>query len=124
MNVVDSSGWLEYFADGPNASHYTAPLTDLQKLIVPVVSIYRVFKVLLREKGENTALQGVAAMRRANVVDLTSTLAIAAATLSLEYSLPLADSMILATAKHYEALLWTQDIGFKGMDGVKYFVKK
>ena len=101
MNVVDSSGWLEYFSDGPNASHFEAPLKDQQRLIVPTVSIYEVFKVMLREKGETAALQGVAAMQNVTAVDLSPQLAISAANLSLSYSLPMADSIILATAQHY-----------------------
>jgi toxin FitB len=124
MNVVDSSGWLEYFADGPNASHFELPLSDRQQLIVPSISIYEVFKVLLREKDEVSALQGVAAMHSATVVDLTSTLSLSAASISLKHSLPMADSIILATAINHKAILWTQDIDFQGMAEVKYFPKK
>ena len=124
MNVVDSSGWLEYFSDGPNASHFEMPLSDRQQLIVPTISIYEVFKVLLREKDEVAALQGVAAMQGATVVDLTSALSLSAAAISLKLSLPMADSIILATAKSHEAVLWTQDVDFEGMAGVKYFPKK
>ena len=124
MNVVDSSGWLEYFSDGSNASHFEKPLSDRQQLIVPTISIYEVFKVLLREKDEVAALQGVAAMQGATVVDLTSALSLSAAAISLKLSLPMADSIILATAKSHEAVLWTQDVDFEGMAGVKYFPKK
>jgi len=87
MNVVDSSGWLEYFADGPNASHFAVPLSGTDELVVPAVSVYEVFKVLLRESGEDAALQGAAAMQRATVVDLTAPLAMTAAGLSLKHSL-------------------------------------
>ncbi len=79
MNIVDSSGWLEYFVDGPNASHFESALKDVDALVVPTVSVYEVFKVLLRERGENAALQGAAAMQRATVIDLTPTLAMSAA---------------------------------------------
>ncbi len=123
MNVVDSSGWLEYFVDGPNANHFEDPLRDADALVVPTVSIYEVFKVLLRERGENAALQGVAAMQRAAIVDLTPTLAMSAASLSVRHSLPMADSIILATAESCEATVWTQDADFKGFPGVKYFKK-
>jgi toxin FitB len=123
MNVVDSSGWLEFFSDGKNASHFEIPLLDLQQLIVPTISIYEVFKVLLREKDEAFALQGVSAMHRATVVDLTTALSLSAATISLKHSLPMADSVILATAKNHEAILWTQDVDLDGMDRVKYFPK-
>lgn len=122
--MVDSSGWLEYFSDGPNAAHFSAPLEAVQSLVVPVMSIYEVFKVLLREAGEDAALQGALVMQRAHaVVDLTPWLAMSAASLGLEYSLPMADSIILASAHAYKATLWTQDIDFKGIDNVKYFPK-
>ncbi len=124
MNVVDSSGWLEYFADGPNASSFSAPLENTEELIVPVITIYEVFKVLLRESGENAALQGATAMQQARIIDLTSPIAMAAASLSLRHSLPMADSIILATARKNDAVLWTQDVGFKNFPGVKYFPKK
>ena len=124
MNVVDSSGWLEYFADGSNASRFAAPLKDTEALIVPTISMYEVFKVLLRESGEDAALQAASAMQRGHVVDLTPQIAMAAATLSLEHALPMADSIMLASARAVEATLWTQDADFKGIDGVKFFRKK
>lgn len=124
MNVIDSSGWLEYFADGENASLFAAPLKEWESLVVPVISIYEVFKVLLREAGEEAALQAAAAMQRGLVVDLTPQGALLAATLSLEHALPMADSMILAAAREHEATIWTQDVHFKGLDNVKYFPKK
>ena len=124
MNIVDSSGWLAYFADEPNAKYFLAPLKDTASLVVPTVTIYEVFKVLLREAGENKALQAAVAMRKGKVVDLTSSLAIAASKLSLAHNLPMADSIILATAKDFGATIWTQDSDFQGMDGVKYFSKK
>lgn len=124
MNIVDSSAWLEYFADGPNAKHFSAPLKDAASLIVPVVSIYEVFKVVLRESGENDALQAAAAMQKGTVIDLTAKLAIAASKLSLEHGLPMADSIILATAQAFDATIWTQDSDFKDISGVKYFRKK
>nr|VFK62053.1 MAG: Predicted nucleic acid-binding protein, contains PIN domain [Candidatus Kentron sp. TUN]VFK62619.1 MAG: Predicted nucleic acid-binding protein, contains PIN domain [Candidatus Kentron sp. TUN]VFK71642.1 MAG: Predicted nucleic acid-binding protein, contains PIN domain [Candidatus Kentron sp. TUN] len=124
MNIVDSSGWLEYFSGGRNADHFAAPLEAAQSLVVPVISIYEVFKVLLREASENAALQGAMVMQRAHaVVDMTPRLAISAASLGLEYSLPMADSIILASAHAYKATLWTQDIDFKGIDNVNYFPK-
>jgi predicted nucleic acid-binding protein len=124
MNIVDSSGWLAYFADEPNAKYFLAPLNDTASLVVPTVTIYEVFKVVLREAGENEALQAAAAMRRGTVVNLTSSLAIAAAKVSLAQSLPMADSIILSTAKQFEATVWTQDSDFKNMGDVKYFPKK
>jgi predicted nucleic acid-binding protein len=124
MNIVDSSGWLAYFADEPNAKHFLTPLNDTASLVVPTVTIYEVFKVVLRESSENEALQAAVAMRRGMVVDLTASMAIAASKLSLEHNLPMADSIILATAKEFKATIWTQDSDFKNIDDVKYFPKK
>ena len=124
MNIVDSSGWLAYFADEPNAKHFISPLKDTDSLVVPTITLYEVFKVVLRESSENEALQATAAMQKGTVVDLTVPLAIAASKLSLEKGLPMADSIILTTAKAYDAILWTQDSDLKNMPGVKYFPKK
>jgi toxin FitB len=124
MNIVDSSGWLEYFADGPNAQSFLPPLRDSARLLVPVVTIYEVFKVILRESAENQALEAAAAMQKGTVIDVTNVLALAAARLSLERRLPMADSLILATARAYGATIWTQDADFRSVSGVKYFAKK
>ena len=124
MNIVDSSGWLAYFADEPNAKHFLVPLSDSALLIVPTVTIYEVFKVILRESSENEALQAVVAMQKGNVVDLSTPLAIAASRLSMEHQLPMADSIILATAQEFKAIIWTQDSDFKNISKVKSFPKK
>ncbi len=124
MNIVDSSGWLAYFADELNAGHFQKPLSDPASLVVPTVTIYEVFKVILRESGEDEALQAVVAMQKGTVVDLNAPLAIAASKLSLELNLPMADSIILATALEFNAIIWTQDSDFKNMRNVKYFQKK
>ena len=124
MNIVDSSGWLAYFADEPNAKHFFTPLKDTASLVIPAVTIYEVFKVVLRESGEDEALQAVVAMRKGSVVDLTSSLAISASKISLENGIPMADSIIIATAKEYDATIWTQDSDFKSLNKVKYFPKK
>ncbi len=124
MDIVDSSGWLAYFADEPNAEHFLAPLSDSALLVVPTVTIYEVFKVILRESSENEALQATVAMQKGTVVDLNTSLAIAASKLSLEHNLPMADSIILATAQEFKALLWTQDSDFENISDVKYFPKK
>lgn len=124
MNIVDTSGWLAYFADEPNAKHFLTPLNDAASLVVPTVTIYEVFKVVIRESSENDALQAAVAMQRGTVVDLTASLAIAASKLSLENNLPMADSIILATAKEFNAILWTQDSDFRNINDVKYFPKK
>ena len=123
MNVVDSSGWLEYFAEGPNAGHF-APVINLpEQLVVPTVTLYEVFKVALRESNENDALQACAAMQQGLVADFTAKVAVAASKLSLKHALPMADAVILATAREHGATLWTQDVHFKDITGVKYFPK-
>ena len=124
MNIVDSSGWLAYFADEPNAKHFLAPLNDSAALVVPTVIMYEVFKVVLRESGENDALQAAMAMQKGTIVELTAPLALAAAKLSLAHNLPMADGIILATAREFKAILWTQDADFKIIKDVKYFPKK
>ena len=124
MNIVDSSGWLAFFADEPNAKHFLLPLKDTASLVVPAVTIYEVFKVVLRESSENEALQAAVAMQKGTVVDLTAKLAINASKLSLQHGLLMADSIILATARVFNATIWTQDSDFKSISGVKYFSKK
>ena len=121
MNIIDSSGWLEYFSDGPNAKHYLPPLNDPSSLIVPVITIYEVFKVVLRESSENEALQAVAAMQKGIIIDLNANLAMDASKLSLKHNLPMADSIILATARAYDCVIWTQDSDFQDIDNVNYF---
>lgn len=120
MNVVDSSGWLEYFADGPNAPFFAGAIEDLGRLVVPTLSILEVFKRVLAQPDEEAALQAAALMQRGTVVDLDATLAMNAAKLGLELKLPLADSVILATARACEATLWTQDADFEGIPGVNF----
>lgn len=124
MNVVDSSGWLEYLADGANASFFAEPLRKISTLIVPTVSIYEVFKAVLRQRSESDALQAVALMQQALVVDLTPGISILAAHTSIEQRLPMADSIILATARTYKAIVWTQDSDFERIEEVRYIAKK
>ncbi len=121
MNIVDSSGWLEYLADGPNADKYINPLSALDSLIVPTIIIYEVFKVVMREKDEDTALQAIALMQQGQVIDINAEIALNAAKLSLEYRIPMADSIILSTGILYDSVIWTQDSDFKGLPNVKYF---
>ena len=120
MNVVDSSGWLEFFADGPNAVFFAPAIQRLTELIVPTVSLYEVFKRVLQQRDENQALQAVALMEQGAVVELNATLALAAAKLSADLKLPMADSIMLATARSFGATLWTQDGDFESMEGVRY----
>ena len=120
MNLVDSSAWLEYLADGPNAEHFSEPLIDIDNLIVPTICIYEVFKAVSRQRGEDAALQAVALMKQGYVVDLTEPIALKAAQISCREKVPMADSLIYATALLHDAVLWTLDGDFKDIEGVKY----
>ena len=124
MNVVDSSGWLEYFADGPNADFFAPAVEELKNLLVPSISLLEVFKRIHQQRGENEALKAAAQMRVGQVIDLDGALALNAARISLAPKLPLADSVILATARAYDAVTWTQDSDFKGIEGVNYVARK
>ena len=120
MNVVDSSGWLEYFADGPNAGFFASAIEKPADLVVPTVSIYEVFKRLLQQRGDDDALQAAAVMQQGQVVELSGPLSLAAARLSINLAIPMADSIMLATARASNATLWTQDADFQGVPGVRY----
>ena len=124
MNVVDSSGWLEYLADGENAGFFSTALEAQADLVVPSLSIYEVFKRILQQASEDQALQAVAAMQQGLVVDLSASLSLAAAKISIDHHLPLADSVILATARAHKATLWTQDADFEGLSDVRYVEKR
>lgn len=124
MNVVDSSGWLEYFADGPNADFFAPAIENLSELIVPTISIYEVFKRVLQQRDESDALQAVAAMQQGRVVDLDAAIALRAAKVSAMSRLPMADSIMLTTAQMHDAALWTQDADFEGLAGARYIEKK
>ncbi len=123
MNIIDSSAWLEYFSDGQNADNFSSAIEDETSLIIPVITIYEVFKVVLRESTENKALQVIAAMQKGKIIDLTPGLAMEASKLSLNYNLPMADSIILATARGFDCTIWTQDSDFQNIEGVKFFPK-
>ncbi len=120
MNVVDSSGWLEYFADGRNADFFAPSIEKFEELIVPSISIFEVFKRILQQRSEDAALQAIVAMQQGKVIDLDSTIAIHAAKLSATLKIPMADSIILETARANNATVWTQDADFEGLDGVQY----
>ena len=120
MNVVDSSAWLEYFADGPNAGEFAEAIADIESLVVPSITLFEVFKRVRVQRDPAAALYAVAQMMRGRVVDLDSELAVAAAALSAETGLAMTDSVVLATARDADATLWTQDSDFEGMDGVEY----
>jgi len=120
VNVVDSSAWLEYFANGPGAAFFSKPIEDAAKLVVPSLVLYEVFKKVSQQRSESEALQAIAGMQQGQVVDLDMTIALAAARLSIQHQLPMADSVILATTLACEGVLWTQDSDFEDLPGVRY----
>ncbi len=124
MNVVDSSGWLEYFADESNADFFAPAIENAADLVVPSISIYEVFKRIHQQRGEDAALRAIAVMMQGLIADLDTALALNAAKISINLKLPLADSIMLATARAYEATLWTQDAHFKNIADVQYVEKQ
>ncbi|MBI3243230.1 MAG: type II toxin-antitoxin system VapC family toxin [Chloroflexi bacterium] len=124
MNVVDSSGWLEYLAEEPNADFFAPAIENTAELIVPSISVYEVFKRISQQRDEHTALQATALMMQGQVIPLDISIALSAAKTSVALSLPMADSVILATARAFGATLWTQDEHFKSVEGVRYIAKK
>jgi predicted nucleic acid-binding protein len=124
VNLVDSSGWLEYFADGKNAGFFAPAIENTKLLIVSSINCYEVFKRIAQQRDENAAMQAIAVMRQGAVVDVSADLAVVAAKVALDLKLPLADSVILATARLRRATVWTQDSDFEGIEGVKYMAKR
>ena len=124
MNVVDSSAWLEYFADGPNAGFFAPAIEETDELVVPTICVLEVFKRVCQQRNEGDALQAVAVMQQGHLVDLDSALALTAARVSIDFKLALADSVVLATAKQADATLWTQDADFERLPNVKFRAKK
>ena len=120
MNVVDSSAWLEYVAAGPNANFFAEAIENTSELVVPTISLYEVFKRIVQQRSENEALQVVAAMQQGKIVEMDSRIALSAARISIDHQLPLADSVILATARMNSAVLWTQDSHFEGLPNIKF----
>ncbi len=124
MNVVDSSAWLEYFAAGPNAGRFATAIESGEELLVPAIVLVAVVRRVLQQRGEDAALQTAALLHQGRIVPLDSGLALAAAKLGVDHSLPLADSILFATAQQYNATLWTMDADFEGLPGVRYFAKR
>ena len=124
MNVVDSSGWLEYLADGPNADFFAKSILATADLVVPTLSLYEVFKRVLQQRGDNDALQAVALMQQGTLVELSASLALSAARIILNDKIPMTDSIMLATARACGATLWSQDSDFENIAGVRYIMKK
>jgi predicted nucleic acid-binding protein len=124
VNLVDSSAWLEYFANGPNAAYFAPAIENNRELIVPTVVILEVYKRILQQRNARSALEAIAVLQQGLVVDLTATLAIATARISQFEKLPMADSVILATARAEDAFIWTQDADFEKMENVRFRAKK
>jgi toxin FitB len=120
MNIVDSSGWLEYLAAGPNARFFSEAIENTRELIVPAISIYEVFKRVVQQRSENEGLQVVGQMQQGQVIDLDVSISISAARLSIQYSMPMADSIMLASARSQKAVLWTQDAHFERLKDIRY----
>ena len=123
MNLVDSSGWLEYFANSKNADFFAAAIENTEQLIVSTINLYEVFKKILQQRDENSAFQAIALMQQGKIVDVDSSISLISAKQSIDMKLPMADSIILATANVFSATLWTQDSDFKGIPGIKYIQK-
>lgn len=123
MNVVDSSGWLEYFANGANADFFAPAIEDIANLLVPSITLYEVFKRIYQQRNEDDAIQFVAQMKQGIVIDTDSNIALEAARISADEKLPMADSLILATTRLHQAILWTQDIDLKNFANVRYVAK-
>lgn len=120
MNLVDTSGWIEYFFGEINSSYFAEPIENTSILIVPVVCLYEVFKKVNQVADEAQALQAVVQMKQGKVIELNEEIALKAAMISLNYKLPMADSFIYATGQIENATIWTQDADFKELPGVKY----
>ena len=124
MNVVDSSAWLSYFSGDANSEVFAKPIKAIDQLLVPSITLTEVFKNIMRQRGEEAALQAAAHMKQGRVIALDHKLAVDAAVFGVKYKLPLADSIIYATARSYDAMLWTQDSDFDGLEGVAFYAKK
>jgi len=120
MNLVDSSGWLSYLLDEPNADRFAPAIVATDSLVVPSIVILEVYSHLRRFLGIETAVRAVSPMQDGTGVDLTQEIAVLAGELGLHHDLPLADSVILASARSFDATLWTQDSDFEGLENVEY----
>ena len=123
MNIVDSSCWLEYFAGTKVGESVSNVIEDTKTLYVPVITLYEVFKKMIIETSEDSAILAVAHMKQGKIIALDSDLSIYSAIIGKDYKLAMADSIIYATAKKYNCVLWTQDKHFKSLEMVNYFEK-
>ena len=124
MNVVDSSAWLSYFADEHNAGAFARPIADFENLLVPSITLTEVFKTVVRQRDAHAAAEVIAQMKRGHVISLDESLAVEAAECGLQLRLPLADSIIYATARKFDALVWTQDADFEDLPDVRFFARR
>lgn len=124
MILVDSSGWVDFFTDGSNASEYGSHLEKTATVITPTVVLYEVYKLVKRERTEEEALLAAAQMQKTRVVSLSDSLALAAADVSLEFRLAMADSIVYATARAENAELLTSDADLRGLPGVTFLPKR
>lgn len=124
MNVVDSSGWIEYLFERPNQRFFAAVFNDTSKLLVPTVCLIEVIRYITRAASRDAAQEAAAQMQRAIVISLDEDLAHLAARLSLKHNLPLADAIVYATSQAHKATLYTQDKDFGKLPGVRYVRKK
>ena len=124
MNIVGSSGWLSYFANDNNAECFASAIEAVDQLLIPSITLTEVFKRVCQQRSEEDALLVVAQMQQGKVISLNEDIALGAASYGIQYKLPLADSIIYATAQKFNALVWTQDADFKGLPRVNYFPKR
>ena len=123
MNLLDSSAWMEYFADGKNAKHFVPIIQDLKNLVESIINVSEVYKKISQHRDENSAIQAIAVMQQAEVLEITSQIAIEGSKISIQNKIPMADSLIIASARSVGAKIWTQDYDFKGLDNVMFFKK-
>jgi len=124
VNIIDSSAWIEYIAGTRYADLFDNPIADQRSLLVPVITIYEIFRKILSERDEDAALLAVSYLRAGSVIEVDLAVSLEAARYSKQHKLPTADALIYATARLHNATLWTMDQHFKGLPGVKYFAKQ
>ncbi len=123
MNLVDSSGWIEYFRDTPRADLFATAIEDRHHLLVPTIALFEVHKILSRSLPEGLVNQCLNVMRLARVLDLTDARAVVAAKTARLHSLAMTDAAMYSMAREFDAEFWTQDIDYQGLPGVSYFQK-
>ena len=124
MTLVDSSGWIEYFTDGPLADEFAPFLEGIEEVTTPTLVIFEVYRVIRRERSEEEAMEAVAQMQKSRVVDLDQFIALSAAEVSIEHRLAMADAIVYATARTHQTELVTADSDFDGLSGARVFSKR